>query len=54
MDFGIDIDGQYFDADYDDVQYDNFNYEHEHGNEVSSDNADIKDLLSAIVDIPSY
>nr|DAO25976.1 MAG TPA: hypothetical protein [Crassvirales sp.] len=41
MDFGIDIDGQYFDADYDDVQYDNFNYEHEHGNEVSSDNADI-------------
>ncbi len=39
MDFGIDIDGQYFDADYDDVQYDNFNYEH--GNEISSDNADI-------------
>lgn len=41
MDFGIDIDSEYFDADYDDVQYDNYNYEIEHGNNVSSDNADI-------------
>lgn len=41
MDFGTDIDSEYFDADYDDVQYDNYNYEIEHSNNVSSDNADI-------------